>query len=60
MLVDSETGVPSGSIIKVAVAAALALCLAGCGSGPPRAPAIGEAYVGPAVLKIRSDIPLQS
>jgi SH3-like domain-containing protein len=42
------------------VAAALVLCLAGCGSGPPRAPAIGEAYVGPAVLKIRSDIPLQS
>jgi SH3-like domain-containing protein len=42
------------------VAAALVLCLAGCRSGPPRAPAIGEAYVGPAVLKIRSDIPLQS
>jgi SH3-like domain-containing protein len=42
------------------VAAALALCLGGCRSGPPRAPAIGEAYVGPAVLKIRSDIPLQS
>jgi SH3-like domain-containing protein len=45
---------------KVAVAAALALFWAGCRSGPPRAPAIGEAYVGPAVLKIRSDIPLQS
>jgi hypothetical protein len=42
------------------VAAALVLCLAGCRSGPPRAPAIGEAFVGPAVLKIRSDIPLQS
>lgn len=44
----------------VRVAIALVLCLAGCRSGPPRAPAIGEAYVGPAVLKIRSDIPLQS
>jgi SH3-like domain-containing protein len=44
----------------VALAAALVLCLAGCRSGPPRAPAIGEAYVGPAVLKIRSDISLQS
>ena len=42
------------------MAAALALCLAGCSSGPPRGPVIGEAYVGPAVLKIRSDIPLQS
>ena len=52
--------IPPGSITKVAVAAALALCLGGCRSGPPRAPAIGEAYVGPAVLKIRSDIPLQS
>ncbi|MGB7723664.1 MAG: SH3 domain-containing protein, partial [Bryobacteraceae bacterium] len=50
----------SGSISKLAVAAALVLCLAGCRSGPPRAPAIGEAFVGPAVLKIRSDIPLQS
>ena len=42
------------------MAAALVLCLSGCRSGPPRAPAIGEAFVGPAVLKIRSDIPLQS
>jgi len=42
------------------VAVALVLCLAGCRSGPPRAPAIGEAFVGPAELKIRSDIPLQS
>jgi SH3-like domain-containing protein len=36
------------------------VCLAGCRGGPPRAPAIGEAYVGPAELKIRGDIPLQS
>ena len=49
------------SIRKVAVPAALVLFLAGCrGGGPPRASAIGEAYVGPAVLKIRSAIPLQS
>jgi SH3-like domain-containing protein len=52
--------VQPGSISKVAAAAALVLCLAGCRSGPPRASAIGEAYVGPADLKIRSDIPLQS
>jgi hypothetical protein len=31
-----------------------------CSTGPERAPAIGEAYVGPSTLKIRSDIPLQS
>jgi SH3-like domain-containing protein len=36
------------------------VCLAGCRGGPPRAPAIGEAFVGPAELKIRGDIPLQS
>jgi hypothetical protein len=34
--------------------------LAGCHSGPRRSPSIGEAFVGPAALKIRSDIPLQS
>jgi SH3-like domain-containing protein len=32
----------------------------GCSKGPPAARAIGEAFVGPATLKIRSDIPLQS
>jgi len=42
------------------VVAGLVLCLIGCRGGPPRATAIGEAYVGPAELKIRSDIPLQS
>jgi len=50
--------VHSGSIIKVSAAALV--ILAGCRSGPPRSPPIGEAYVGPATLKIRSDIPLQS
>jgi hypothetical protein len=34
--------------------------LFGCSKGPPRAPAVGEAFVGPAILKIRSDIALQS
>jgi SH3-like domain-containing protein len=48
-----------GSIKKVGAAAALFI-LAGCRSGPPRATSIGEAYVGPATLKIRGDIPLQS
>jgi SH3-like domain-containing protein len=41
------------------VAAAL-LLLFGCAKGPPRAQPVGEAFVGPATLKIRSDIPLQS
>ncbi len=31
-----------------------------CRSGQPRAPAIGEAYAGPATLALRKDIPLQS
>jgi hypothetical protein len=39
---------------------ALALGLAACQSGPEEAPAIGEAFVGSSILKIRSDIPLQS
>ena len=34
--------------------------LGGCRTAPAPAPAIGEAFVGPATLKIRSDIPLQS
>lgn len=34
--------------------------LAACQQGPKHAPVIGEAFVGPAVLKIRSDIPTQS
>jgi uncharacterized protein YgiM (DUF1202 family) len=49
----------AGSITKVSVAAAL-LLLIGCSKGPPRAQSVGEAFVGPATLKIRSDIPLQS
>ena len=48
-----------GFITKVSAAVGLSLVLAACG-GPPRAPSIGEAFVGPAELKIRSDIPLES
>ncbi|MBZ5623401.1 MAG: hypothetical protein LAQ69_32455 [Acidobacteriia bacterium] len=39
---------------------ALALSLGSCRRGPPRAPSIGEAFVGPAVLNIRKDIPTES
>jgi SH3-like domain-containing protein len=39
---------------------AWALLLAGCHSTSPRAPVLGEAYVGPATLNLRSDIPTQS
>jgi hypothetical protein len=40
---------------------ALPLLLAGCGGSQKRpAPAIGEAWVGPATLKLRQDIPLRS
>ena len=34
--------------------------MAACHSGPPRAPAIGEAFAGPASMQLRKDIPLQS
>ena len=36
------------------------LVLTGCSSGPPRAPEIGEAYAGPAVLKLRREVDLRS
>ena len=38
----------------------LALILAACGASESRAPAIGEAYAGPATLALRKDIPLQA
>src|SRR5450755_831685 len=38
----------------------MALAMAGCGGGEPKAPVIGEAYAGPATLGLRRDIPLQS
>lgn len=34
----------------------LVVALAGCSSGPERAPAIGEAFVGPATLVLRQDL----
>ncbi len=50
----------SSAITTIGLTVGLALALSGCHHGPPRAPAIGEAYVGPISLKIRNDIPLQS
>jgi hypothetical protein len=50
----------SGFITKVSFPAALLLLLSSCQSGPQRAPSIGQAFVGPAVLNLRSDIPLDS
>ena len=47
-------------ITKVIAAAALLVAAGGCSRGPKRAPVLAEAFVGPAVLKIRSDIPLES
>ena len=42
------------------VSAAVAFGLVSCQNPSGRAPSIGEAFVGPSVLKIRGDIPLQS
>ncbi|HEY9141053.1 MAG TPA: hypothetical protein VIN93_09190 [Bryobacteraceae bacterium] len=47
------------SIITLGLVAEL-LLFAGCRSGPAHAPAIGQAFVGPATLKIHLDISLQS
>jgi hypothetical protein len=38
----------------------LLVILVGCKTEPPRAPAVGEAYAGPATLSIREDITPQS
>jgi len=48
-----------GSLAKY-IAVLLGILLAACRSGPPRAPAKGEAFVGPATLNLRSDFPIQS
>jgi uncharacterized protein YgiM (DUF1202 family) len=58
-LVHSYARVFVSSIAKVSITIAL-LGFCACSKGPPRAQPIGEAFVGPAILKIRSDIPLQS
>jgi hypothetical protein len=47
------------SITRVSIAVVLLLAAAAC-TGPPKQPSIGQAYVGPAVLKLRGDISLQS
>ena len=36
------------------------MLLAGCGSDPKHAPSLGEAFIGPSTLNLRSDIPTQS
>ena len=46
-----------GSLITIV---SLTLLAVSCAERPARAPSIGEAFVGPAILKIRSDIPLQA
>jgi hypothetical protein len=48
------------SISKIVLALTMAWMTVGCRVGPRPTPVIGEAYVGPATLKIRGDIPLQS
>ncbi len=49
-----------GSITKVSAGVVVLLLSSGCNQGPPTEPVLGEPFVGPAVLKIRSDFPLQS
>ena len=44
----------------LSIVSVLAVALTGCQTGGDSAPSIGEAFVGPATLKIRSDIPLQA
>jgi hypothetical protein len=50
----------SGLIHKIVTTACLVIVLAGCRRGAPRAPSLGEAFVGPVLLKIRADIPPES
>ena len=50
----------TGSLTKVGAAVLLLLLGGGCKSGPPKAAVIGEAFAGPATLKIRSDFALRS
>jgi hypothetical protein len=46
--------------VVACVATVAAALLAGCSNGPPKAPVIAEAFVGPSDLKLRKDIPLDS
>jgi len=52
--------VQQGSITKVGIAAAYAALLLACRVNPQVEHPEGEAFVGPATLNLRSDIPLQS
>ncbi len=49
-----------GSITKVVIAAALAVLLFACRGARDASPSLGEAFVGPPTLNLRSDIPMQS
>ena len=44
------------SHLRVVLAVAFVCALAGCSSGPRHEPEIGEAFAGPATLKLRKDI----
>lgn len=44
----------------LSIVSVLAVALTACQPGRESAPSIGEAFVGPATLKIRSDIPLEA
>src|SRR5262249_45213819 len=59
-LVNSYIRVQTGSITKGSAAAVLFFLCTSCQQGPPQPSTIGEAFRGPATLKIRSDFPLQS
>ena len=57
---SKKTDLRSALMHRIVTAVVLALLLSGCSSGPPRAPSIGEAFVGPMTLKLRADIPVES
>jgi hypothetical protein len=56
----NRLGTRISSRFVVPIVAATLLFLAACRTGSGHAPAIGQAYVGPAILKIRADLPVQS
>src|ERR1035438_3363441 len=55
-----RSSVQQSSITKVGMAAALAVLLFACRGTPQATPSLGEAFVGPSTLNLRSDIPTQS
>ena len=46
--------------LRFAILTITSISVVACTPRQPRSPAIGEAYAGPAILKIRRDIPLES